>query len=368
MTGHLRGDALGGKLWRSLICAYPLDEVEQVEQIHNGNNRVYRLKCRAPAPYDHLAVKISRLGSGCSIAGKLAEKAILDYLYHDLAFPFVPQLLAPTAELGHARCQPWGLLLNDDIMLTCYRWVATQRYRGGGQQLTQVGKRYGQLQQALFTINPGALPLAQQRLLRIADGRMQLTEGFTFNAFSAFIKSRANGCAASAILDGNLPFLEQEIADLLKDFDQYRQLFECWSNGLIHQELSPFNFGFAHDHSVNIIFDFDSMNDGFPLQDTAWLCATFCVDYRKRLGEVACDAAMLLSSIQQHLAMPAGWQELLIPFMRLGYLAAIYRKLRLANDGVDTRLGFVKEDILCLQWLRRHGGELALSICQGTAP
>ena len=365
MASHLRDAALDGKLRRSLICAYPLDEVEQIEQVHNGNNRVYRLKCRAPAPYDQMAVKLSKLGSG-SIAGKLAEKTILDSLYHDLAFPFVPQLLAPTTELGHA--QPWGLLWDDGTLLTCYRWVEAQRYRGNWQQLVQVGKRYGQLQQALSAVNPDALLPAQHQLLRTADGRLQLTEDFTFSTSNAFIKPRVGCCAVSAMLDSNLPFLEQEIADLRNKLGQYKRCLESWSRCLIHQELSPSNFGFAHDHSVNIIFDFDSMNDGLPLQDMSWLCATFCVDYRKRLGEVARDAAMLLSSIQQHLAMPASWQELLIPFMRLGYLAAIHRKLRLANDGVDTRLGFVKEDILCLQWLRRHGGELALSICRGTAP
>ncbi|TAN74293.1 MAG: hypothetical protein EPN14_09290 [Gallionella sp.] len=367
MAGHLRDAALEGKLRRSLISAYPLDEVGQIEQVHDGNNRVYRLKCRAPAPYDQMAVKLSKPGSG-GIAGKLAEKTILDYLYHDPAFPFVPRLLAPTAEPGHARCQPWGVLWDDGALLTCYRWVEAQRYRGSGQQLVQVGKRYGQLQQALPAINPAALPPAHHRLSRAADGRLQLAEDFTFSAFNAFIKSRAGGCAASAMLNLNLAFLEQEVADLREGLDQHKRRIECWSRCLIHQELSPSNFGFAHDDSVSIIFDFDSISDGFPLQDTAWLCATFCVDYRKLPGEVARSATVLLSSIRSQAAMPDGWQELLIPFMRLGYLAAIHRKLRLAHGGVDPRLGFVKEDILCLQWLRRHGGELALSICRGTAP
>ena len=103
---------LDRKLLRALICAYPLDKVEQIEQIHNGNNRVYRLRCRAPAPYDTIAVKISKLSSERSIAGKRVEKVILDNLYHDLAFPFVPRLLTPTAEFNPAQSQPWGLLWN----------------------------------------------------------------------------------------------------------------------------------------------------------------------------------------------------------------------------------------------------------------
>lgn len=358
---------LDRKLLRALICAYPLDKVEQIEQIHNGNNRVYRLRCRAPAPYDTIAVKISKLSSERSIAGKRVEKVILDHLYHDLAFPFVPRLLTPTAEFNPAQSQPWGLLWNADTLLSCYQWVATQRYRGNEQQLVQVGKRYGQLQQALSTINLGALLPSQHRLLRAVDERLQLAEDFTFGTFNAFIKSRVGDCATSAMLNDNLSFLEHEIAALRKEFKQHRRHLGSWDNSLIHRELSPSNFGFANDHSVNIIFDFDSVNDGLPLQDTAWLCATFCVDYRKRLDKVTRDVTVLLSSIKSQLTMPAGWQELLVPFMRLGYLAAIYRKLRLAYDGVDTRLGFVKEDILCLQWLRRYGDKLALSICQGTA-
>lgn len=363
MARHLRDDAPDGKLWRALMCAYPLGEVEQIGQIHNGNNRVYRLKCRAPAPYDQVAVKISGPGNGCGMAGKLAEKAILDSLYHDLEFPFVPRLLAPTAEPDHAWFQPWGLSWDDGTLLTCYRWVAARRYRGSGRQLARVGERYGQLRRALSAVNPDALP----PLPGGADGRLPLAEDFAFGAFNAFIKSRAAGCAASAMLGDNLPFLEQEIAGFRNELGQYGRHLECWSRCLIHRELSPSNFGFSPDHSVNIIFDFDSVNEGFPMQDTAWLCATFCVDYRKRTSDVARDATVLLSSIRSRQAMPDGWQELLIPFMRLGYLTAIHRKLGLAYHGADTRLGFVREDILCLHWLRRHGGELASSICLGTA-
>jgi len=353
---------LSGELRSALLCAYPLHAVEQIEQVYNGNNRVYRLRCRASSPYDDIAIKVSALSAERGPAAKRLEQTILDCLHDEHAIAFVPRLLPPTTGSSPAQERPSGLVWNDDTLLSCYRWVVTQPYRGTEQQLVQVGRRYAELQRALSGIDPAALPsdipLPPHRLVRAGGEGLHLAAVFSLDTFDAFIAARAGKCPACARLRGNRSFLENEIADLREVFDRHSQDLKSRDRRLIHQELSPGNFGFSSDHAVNMIFDFDSIAHGLPLQDTAWLCATFCVDYRKSLDEVLQASLLLLSVIESQMTLATSWRELLVPFMRLGYLGAIHRKLELAQDGVDGRLGFVREDILCLRWLRRHGDAL----------
>ena len=68
--------------------------------------------------------------------------------------------------------------------------------------------------------------------------------------------------------------------------------------------------------------------------------------------------------MQPHLNTYNSWQNIILPFMRLGYLDAIFRKLQRAYEGLDIRMGFVREDILCLNWLRRHNDQLISEIAQ----
>lgn len=346
---------LNDEFCRALTNAYALGAVQRIERVHNGNNRVYRLRCRALPPYDDIAVKVTATGSR-SPEDKRVERAVLDRLRDVHAIAFVPRLLPPAGE-GLDRPAAWQW--RDDSLVSCYRWVDTGRYRGRAEQRAQAGRRYTELRQAFDALapadGPDSIGLVPHRLWRVAGERLRLVADFSFANFGAFIGRHAQASTAGAALAANRVFLETEIADLHLAFNRHDTCLQTGDLRLIHGELSPSNFGFAGDHGVGVIFDFDSICLGLPLQDIAWLCATFCVDHRRSPAVVIGRLAALLSAIASVAPLPEVWREQFVPFMRLGYLDTIHRKIGLAQSGIDTRLGFVREDIACLRWLRKHG-------------
>lgn len=355
---------LDASLLHTILIAYDLDQPTLIEQIHNGTNRVYRFDYTAGPSHQQLAVKISKSSSERSIASKRAEKYILDLIRPRLSC--IPELITPSNEPAQTTCHSWGILCNDGSLVSVYQWAPSQPYRGLEQQLTQAGKSFTKLQQTLSSINISDLQtlikrLPQQRFM-FADNDLALDDNFTFMVFESLI----NKCKAFSLpcfmIQDNFAFLENEIEEVRSLTAKQNQILDAKNLSLVHLELFPSNFGFNEDHTVAVIYDFDSLNYGLPLQDTGWLCATFCVDYRKSLHQVTKDLTTLLSAIQSQLSTDPNWRDLLLPFMRLGYLDAIYRKLQRAYDGVDTRMGFVKEDILCLRWLRRYDQQLTSHI------
>lgn len=357
---------IDNSLLQTILSAYDLDKPKQIEKIHNGTNRVYRFDYPVGSPHQQLAVKISTLSSERSIASKHVEKLILGNIRPQV--PRIPDLLAPNNRPAQSKRYSWGLLWNNATLISVYQWVPSQPYRGLEQQLTQTGKSFAKLQQALNSTNYSDLQTyfkqpAQQRFKKTKN-KFDLDDNFTFMVFQGFINKTAPRSLPCTLAQDNLSFLEEEIDDLRVLTKRHSEILDIKNLSLVHLELSPSNFGYNEDHSVAIIFDFDSITYGFPLQDTAWLSATFCVDYRKSLHRVTKDLTTLLSAIDSHLPTDTGWRELLVPFMRLGYLDAIYRKLQRAYDRVDTRMGFVKEDILCLRWLRKHNQDFVSYIKQ----
>lgn len=371
MTGSA-GDMQIDELHQVLMRAYPLGAGQCLEQVHNGNNRVYRLRSRSPAPYDDMAVKLTRSGEGRSLAGKQTEYLLLEHLRHERGFVHVPRLLVPGGGSRSSPAGPAACLWNDAAVLSCYRWVDAQPCRGGALPLRAVARRYAQLRRALDGVDPAIFPaglVPRRHRLLVPEGKsLALAPEFCFSAHAPFVRSRGGVCAASALLSESSAFLEQEIEDLRARFRCGRRHLDMRALVLTHQELSPSNFGCSAGEDICIIFDFDSVAMGLPLQDVAWLCATFCVDHRSPLDEVMRNMMILLDALHSHAVLPAGWQELLVPFMRLGYLDTIDRKLMLARDGIDDRLGFVREDVRCLRWLRDHGDELARMIGSGFSP
>jgi Ser/Thr protein kinase RdoA (MazF antagonist) len=361
---------LDTNLLHTILGAYDLDQSTSIEQIHIGTNRVYRFNNQEGSDLKKLAVKISKLSSERSIYSKHAEKLILDRIRPMLSC--IPELIEPSNKPAQATLHSWGLLCNDNNLVSAYQWTPSQPYRGLHQQLTQVGKTFIKLQKALSSINIADLQTylrepGQQRF-KFSDNGLVLDDNFTFMMFEKFINKHAAHAPPCSLVQDNFKFLENEIEDIRRliqhQIQKQSQTFNTKNLSLVHLELSPPNFGFNKDHTVAVIYDFDSVNYGVPLQDTGWLCATFCVDYRKSLHKVTKDLTTLLSAIQTHLPTDVDWHDLLLPFMRLGYLDAIYRKLQRAYDGVDTRMGFVKEDILCLRWLRQHDLQLESHIQQ----
>ena len=357
---------LDANLLHTILGAYGLNQPTSIEQIHNGTNRVYRFDDTEASSHQRLAVKISKLSSERSVASKHAEKLILDLIRP--TFTCIPELIKPRNKSAQTTHYSWGLLCNNDNLVSVYQWTPSQPYRGLDLQLKQAGKTFTKLQQALSSIDIADLQTylqqpAQQRF-RLADKGLALDDNFTFVVFDKFIDKNKSTSPACSMVRDNCNFLEKEIVALRNLFEKQKNLLDTNNLSLVHLELFPSNFGFNEDHTVAVIYDFDSVNYGLPLQDTGWLCATFCVDYRKSLHKVTKDLTTLLSAIQTHLPTDVDWHDLLLPFMRLGYLDAIYRKLQRAYDGVDTRMGFVKEDILCLRWLRQHDQQLTSHIQQ----
>lgn len=346
--------ATSAGLLPALINAYKLDPPTRISRIYKGNNEVYRLDFPRGSRYDCLAIKLSALGGEQSVASKSAELSILDSIRP--WFQGVPKFIAPNDKPVDAEHFPWGLLWQQTQLVSVYQWISSAPYRGLDQQLRQLGHRYVQLQQALghvpvSVLRPYLKPPTQQRFYR-HNNQLTLDHRLSFTPYEQFIEQRARISSTFKLLCNNLDFLQQEIEALRVLAQQHRHFQTTKTLSLVHRQLSPSNIGFNEDHSVAAVFDFDTVGFGLPLQDAAWLCATFCVDYRKSLPQVVRELKTLL--IAMHPALAKDWRELLLPFMRLGYLDAICRKLQHANDGVDQRMGFAREDMLCLRWLREH--------------
>jgi Ser/Thr protein kinase RdoA (MazF antagonist) len=350
-------------LLQTISSAYRLAEPARTKKIHDGTNRVYAFDYSAGSRHQRLAVKVSSVNGERSVASKRAERFVLDNIRSQI--PCVPKMLVPDNEPEQTKRYSWGLLWNDDILVSVYEWVPSKPYHGLKQQLKQLGKSFVRLQHALCSVNTSCFKaiLNPPQRFRSTDNKLTLKDTFTFSDFQSFVDQNANVSRTCALVQDCSRFLENEICELRKLIGKHKQ-FDNTILSLVHLELSPSNIGFNEDHTVAAIFDFDSISYGLPLQDTAWLLATFCVDYRRSINQVITDVTTLLLAIQSLQPLSIDQRKLLIPFMRLGYLDSIYRELQRARDNVDKRLGFAKEDIFCLLWLRQHDRELMSAIKQ----
>jgi hypothetical protein len=348
----------------ALLNAYNLDEPTRISLIYRGNNEVYRLDFPPGSRHERLAVKCATLGGEQSIACKHVEHLVLNSIRP--WFRDVPDLITPVGEPVDVVRYPWGLLWKQTQLISVYQWIASVPYRGLDQQLRQVGHHYIQLQRALARVPVSALqpylkPSAQQRFYR-HNSQLILDRHLSFIPYQHFIEQRARLSPTFKLIRNNLDVLQQETEALRVLTQQHRQFQNTKALSLVHRQLSPSNIGFNADHTVAAVFDFDTVGFGLPLQDAAWLCATFCVDYRKSLPQVVRDLTILLTALQP--ALNNDWRELLLPFMRLAYIDAICRKLQRARDGIDPRMGYTREDMLCLRWLREHQQPLESHIQQ----
>ncbi len=117
----------------ALQLAYELPEIEAIKQIHNGTHRVYRLDWNNRLGRQHIAVKISKDCSAHSLVAKQLEQSILQSLNEKLIF--TPKLLAPCNEPQGAQCFSWGLLWQQDTLVTCFQWISTNPYQYLQQQM-----------------------------------------------------------------------------------------------------------------------------------------------------------------------------------------------------------------------------------------
>lgn len=353
-------------LLQAILSAYQLKEPEGIELIHNGTNRVYRMTFAPDSAHPQIAIKLIHTNSVHDVESKHAEAAILNRLRS--RFPQLPQTLEPADEAPQTIRHSWGLQWQREYLISVYSWLPHVPYRGLEQQLKQAGKCLVQLQQALATIDVAELRNCNKQTmhqrLRIQGTRLILDENFHLSRFRDYIVRHASNSKPCSLLNNHFRCLEKEFEELHSIEFGSNPLLDAQRLSLVHLELSPSNFGFNIDHTVAVVFDFDSISYGHPLQDTAWLAATFCVDDRKAVTQVAKDLRVLFKAMQPHLNTYNSWQNIILPFMRLGYLDAIFRKLQRAYEGLDIRMGFVREDILCLNWLRRHNDQLISEIAQ----
>ncbi len=344
----------------ALSCAFELGSVERIDQVHNGGNRVYRISCRAGSVRRQFAVKVYRTCNDGMIARKHAEKTVLDGMFP--IFPFVPTIVTPTQYPPQARCYPWGLVWSHNTPVSIYEWVSCVRYSAAAEQLNGAAKRFVELQRHLSGIPETEVPALRGvrgwRVLRDDGRQVRIDDRCNFFNFEKYLAANAAQGDTAQFAAENLRFLTEELQDVGGFLDDNRRRLSRMRRQLVHLELSPSNFGFGPDQSVNIVFDFDSLSYGLRIQDTAWLIATFCIDYRYSVDRVARAMTTLRSLIESHQPQDPIDLELLIPFMRLGYIDAVYRKIALASQGADTRMGFVTQDISSLHWLREHGERL----------
>ena len=351
----------------TLCAAYRLGETEKIKQIHAGTNSVYQLGYWSGGNYQQLAVKVSSSGeTENAMASKQTEKSVLERL--SLYFQYVPKLISPVQGTDNTQCYSWGLLWKSTQLISVYQWEPSLPYCAIEAQLINTGVSFSRLQKALSAIDTSDLatlkPIQESALVNVRNGKPGLVENSSINAFKKFIKCKADICETSQVILCNLIFLEDEIAAVRNMLKQYGEEIKHPNLSLVHQQLSPSNFGYDKNHQVTMVFDFDSLSLGLPIQDLAWLVATFCVDYRKDFKQITSDVTTLLSTIQLSFPLDVNYSDYLIPFMRLAYLDTIYRKIWRASKGIDNRMGFVKEDIFCLHWLRKYEHDLNLCLQQ----
>jgi len=347
----------------ALQQAYELPALDAITQIHNGSHRVYRLGWKNKSERQSIAVKVSKSFATNSFAGKQLEQSVLQQLREKLTF--IPKLLTPVNEPSGTECFSWGLRWQKESIVTCFQWIPTNPYSGIKQQMKSAAYHFALLENALTEIGSvdvsrDAISLPQPRI-HFKRNQLFLDDNFTFSIFQDFIESIVSTDATMTLLKNSLTFLQQELEELHLDI-QHGSQNSCECLQWVHLELSPSNFGFDSESRVNCIFDFDSLNRGLLLQDLGWFLATFCVDYRFGVTQALDKISSILPIILSNLKLQNDWRDYLLAFMRMGYLDTIYRKIIRYQDEDDTRLGFVKQDIQTLQWLRRHQVQLTRHI------
>jgi len=349
-------------LLRALQHAYELPELDAIAQIHNGTHCVYRLDWKNKSGRQHIAVKISKDCTAYSLARKQIEQSILQRLGEKLTF--IPRLLTPSDEPQGAQCFSWGLLWQQNTLVTCFQWIPTNPYHDMEEQMKSVAHHFVLLEHALMQIDniDASLGMGSQphQRFQLKYNQLSLDDNFTFTIFENFIESLSAETSTILLLQKNLSYLQEEMDNLHSAIKRYSQ-DDCELLQWVHLELSPSNFGFDIENNVNCIFDFDSLSQGLLLQDLGWLMATFCIDYRFDVAKAMDKISIILPIILSELKLQNNWRDYLLSFMRMGYLDTIYRKILRCQNGDDTRLGFVKQDIHSLQWLRQH--ETQLSRC-----
>lgn len=344
----------------ALFCVYDLGVCEQITPVHNGRNWLYRLQCRSGKTLRLFALKIYRANGEHALAGKQMEKTVLDRLYP--LFPHVPTLVSPVNEHEGLECHPWGVVLDGGTPASLYTWVPTTPYRATADQLRNVGKRYQQLRRALACIDMAEqytnFTQSGMRLLEPVDEGLHLSDSVSFLNFTEYLKKIVSSHSHGAFIYDNILYLEAELETLKIFLGENKEILLRKNLALAHLELSPSNFGFGQNHSVKMIFDFDSLYCGLPMQDLAWLNATFCIDHRYGVDRYAEKLKVLMSSFDSAFPVTQSESELLLSFIRLAYLDSIYGKLRRASCGYDARMGFTREDILSLRWLQKNNSKL----------
>ncbi len=358
--------ALNTDLLQTIVRAYNLQQPRLAEHIYTGTNQVYCLRFNEGSDPYQLAVKLTKFSGRETIDNKQFQTTVLNRLHAVL--PYLPCALAPLSDAPQTIRHAWGLQYRNIFLVSVYKWQPHKNYRGLAPQLKQAGKSVKQLQQAMAGIDIRDLDyssaLTTQQRLQIKGTCLFLDKHFRLTPFRDFISEHANYAAPYKFLNKHLSFLETELEALHITLDAENPVLNSHQMALIHRELSPSNFGFNPDHSIAAIFDFDSLGMGHPLQDCAWMAATFCIDNRKQFAPVIHDLKTLLKAMIHHLDTYPGWQKIFLPLMRLGYLDAIFLKLHRARHGTDSRMGFVREDILSLKWLRDHNDQLQSAIVQ----
>ncbi len=228
--------------------------------------------------------------------------------------------------------------------------------------MKSVAHHFVLLQHELMNINEifthqDVLTPPDQRF-HIEQNSLVLDENFTFSIFEHYITSLAPSTATISFLQQHFPYLQNEM-DELHSAIKHLSLENTKPLQWTHLELSPNNFGFDNTHKVKYIFDIDSINRGVLLQDLGWLLATFCIDYRFDVTATLDKISIILPTILSGLELQYNWHKYLPVFMRMGYLDTLYRKIFRYYNADDTRLGFVKQDIQSLLWLRQNQNQLS---------
>jgi Ser/Thr protein kinase RdoA (MazF antagonist) len=335
---------------------YGLDSIEDISQIHEGTNRVYKLLCLSGPDVKKAALKLTRITGHKDILHKGVQQKLLASLGDE--FPFVPEILPPqTARnngFGGVKVHQWGIVCDGAWAVSLYEWIDCKPFGHSRGHLTNAGKKTGQMQECLSRLDFYDTCIEDRSASSVIFfSRMgyEINGLFSFDDFEVSLKNDPESKAASYACE-NLSLLEEELESALKWLNNNKELLRSQPIGLAHSELSPSNFGFDAAGEVNVIFDFDSIRHGIRSQDIAWMVCTFCIKHSETVACVQSKISLLLDSIDSALALKNEDIELADMFIRINYLEAIHRKLADWHSGRDKRMGFIKDDILALKWLK----------------
>jgi len=347
---------IGQELLHKLCGCYDFRNVRSVHHVYRGTSNVFRLRCDSGGSETTVAVKISKPCAQADIMRKEAGKKLLDRVSAE--FPFVPRLLSPGALDDDLGIYSWGFSDKRRTSVEVSVWVDCLSYRGTNVHLRNAGGRYAQLQRALGNreldvFHPHFVD-AEAHLAVFSSGGFGINGDFSFATFRTALERDVSRDRALSFVRAHALFLEMELQSTKVELEKKSGLVRQQDIVFIHAESSPSNVGFRANGEAAMIFDFDSLRAGIRAQDLAWMVNSFCIDHRRSADEARARIDLLLSSIDSAFGISPEERDLLLVFMRIGYLEALHRKLSRRYLGHDRRMGFAKEDILALQWLNKH--------------